>query len=68
MRAELKLKLNYLNREPKVEFVGDQVDGRGGSFKLYNVIWDENPFNGSTVGIEKIIKLGIRNVFNKTWR
>lgn len=42
-------------------FIGEQEDGEGGSFKLYNIIDPEgiHELHGSTVGEEKIKELSL---------
>lgn len=66
MRAELKLKSLQVDRKPKALYRGFQSDGDGGGFKLYDVVWEENPYNGSTVGTNMLIKLGIKDIIRRS--
>lgn len=50
-------------------YIGNQPNGVGGGFDLFNVVdpsSDKNILHGSTVGIQTILKLNIKKVLDKS--
>lgn len=43
------------------QHLGEQQDGNGGSFSLFDIAGD-SPYNGSTVGFNKAIEIGVSEI------